>query len=89
MIFDLKNLQQQLTGEVPSTLYGLGEKGRIDADLFNPLTTNDNYSCHQNLAACYQLVQSVLKIGSVLSERVGQGEWVIALLWLTVHGGWL
>ena len=46
MIFDLKNLQQQLTGEVPSTLYGLNEKGQIDADLFNPLTTNDNYSCH-------------------------------------------
>ena len=87
MIFDLKNLQQQLTGEVPSTLYGLSEKGWIDADLFNPLTTNDNYSCHRNLAACYQLVQSVLKIGSVLAERVGQGEWVSALLWLTVHGG--
>ena len=39
----------------------------------NPLTTNDNYS-HQNLAACYQLAQSVLKIGSALAERVGQGE---------------
>ena len=23
---------------------------------------------------CYQLVQSVLKIGSALAERVGQGE---------------
>ena len=38
------------------------------------LTTNDNYSCHQNLAACYQLAQSILKIGSALAERVGQGE---------------
>ena len=26
------------------------------------------------LAACYQLAQSVLKIGSALAERVGQGE---------------
>ena len=26
------------------------------------------------MAACYQLLQSVLKIGSVLTERVGQGE---------------
>ena len=40
----------------------------------NPLTTNDNYSRHRNLAACYQLAQSVLKIGSALTERVGQGE---------------
>ena len=40
----------------------------------NPLTTNDDYSHHPNLAACYQLAQSVLKIGSALAERVGQGE---------------
>ena len=26
------------------------------------------------MAACYQLAQSVFKIGSVLAERVGQGE---------------
>ena len=26
------------------------------------------------LAACYQLAQSILKIGSALAERVGQGE---------------
>ena len=36
--------------------------------------TDDYYSCHQNLATCYQLVQSVLKIGSALAERMGQGE---------------
>ena len=42
--------------------------------LSNPLATYDNYSCHQNLAARYQLVQSALKIGSALAERVGQGE---------------
>ena len=41
--------------------------------VFNPLTTNDDYS-HQNSAACFQLAQSVLKIGSALAERVGQGE---------------
>ena len=40
----------------------------------NHLTTNDDYGCHQNSAACYQLAQSVLKIGSVLAERVGRGE---------------
>ena len=35
---------------------------------------NDDYRRHQNLAACYQLAQSVLKIGSALAERMGQGE---------------
>ena len=41
---------------------------------FNPLTTNDDYSCHRNSATRYQLAQSVLKIGSALAERAGQGE---------------
>ena len=41
---------------------------------FNLLTTNDDYSRHQNSAACYQLAQSILKIGSALAERVGQGK---------------
>ena len=41
---------------------------------FNPLTTNDAFWCRQILAACYNLAQSVLKIGPVLAERVGQGE---------------
>ena len=40
----------------------------------NPLTTNDDYRRYRNSAACYQLAQSVLKIGSALAERVGQGE---------------
>lgn len=39
VIFDLKNLQQQLTGEIPGTLYGFSEKGWIDAHLFNGLLT--------------------------------------------------
>ena len=41
---------------------------------FNPLTTNDDYSRHQNSAACYHLAQSVLKMGSALAERMGQEE---------------
>ena len=45
----------------------------------NPLTTNDDYSRHQNLAACYQLAQSVLKIGSVIAEW-GDG-WVHYFGW--------
>ena len=40
----------------------------------NPLTIDDPFWHRQILAACYQLAQSVLKIGSVLAERVGQGE---------------
>ena len=35
---------------------------------------NDDYSQHRNSAACYQLAQSILKIGSVLAESVGQGK---------------
>ena len=42
--------------------------------LLNPLTTNDAFWHRQFLAACYQLAQSVLKIGSALAERVRQGE---------------
>ena len=41
---------------------------------FNLVTTDDAFWHHQFLAACYQLAQSVLKIGSALAERVGQGE---------------
>ena len=48
------------------------QKGEITP--FNPLTTNDNYSRHQNLATCYQLTQTVLIIGSALAESVEQGE---------------
>ena len=42
--------------------------------ILNLLTTDDAFWHHQTLAACYQLAQSVLKIGSALAERVGQGE---------------
>ena len=50
------------------------DRAKIPLCNFNPLTTNDNYIRHRNSAAYYQLAQSVLKIGSALTERVGQGE---------------
>ena len=31
-------------------------------------------TANRSSAACYQLAQSILKIGSELAERVGQGE---------------
>ena len=49
--------------------------------VFNPLTTNDDYSRHRNSAACYQLAQSVLKIGSALAERVGGATAVADRAW--------
>ena len=42
---------------------------QASSQLLNP--SNDNYSCHPNSATCYQFVQSLLKIGSALAERVG------------------
>ena len=33
------------------------------------LTTNNDYSRHQNLVACYQLDQFISKIGYALAER--------------------
>ena len=49
----------------------------------NPLTMNDDNSRYQKSATCYQLAQSVLKIGSVLAEWVGQGNcgWVSPSGW--------
>ena len=40
------------------------------------LTTDDECIQYATLTGCYQLVQSVSKIGSALAERVGQGRWV-------------
>ena len=56
----------------PTTFYNLYEDCALTG--INPLTTNDAFLCCQFLAACYQLAQSILKIGSALAERVGQGE---------------
>ena len=47
--------------------------GRTFGLRVSPLKTDDAFR-HQFLAACYELAQSVLKIGSALAERVGQGE---------------
>ena len=38
--------------------------------LFNPLTTDDAIWCRLTLVACYQLAQSILKIGYALANRV-------------------
>ena len=39
--------------------------------IFNPLTTDDEYTRHETLATCYQLAHSVLKIGFALAKKVG------------------
>ena len=41
---------------------------KMKLKLESAITTNDNYSLHPTLAACYQLAQFVLKVGSVLAE---------------------
>ena len=38
----------------------------------NPLTTNDAFWSRQSLATCYQLAQSILKIGSALGGEGGR-----------------
>ena len=38
------------------------------------LPFDDAFWCCLTLAACYQLAQSALKIGSALAERVEQGK---------------
>ena len=52
----------------------LNKTSRKYNSVVNPLPTDDAIWRRQILAACYQLAQSVLKIGSALAERVGQGE---------------
>ena len=48
--------------------------GLVGSYQLNFSTTNDDYSHHWNSAAGYQLAQSVVKIGCVLAERLGQRE---------------
>ena len=39
------------------------------------LTTDDGYTCHTTLAACYQMAQSDLKIGfGLVKKKVEEGE---------------
>ena len=40
-------------------------------DMANLLTTDDECTRHANLAAHYQLAQSVLKVGFALAKKVG------------------
>ena len=40
-------------------------------ELFNPLTTNDTIWRRLTLVGCYQLGQSVLKIGFALAKKMG------------------
>ena len=40
----------------------------------NPLTTDDECTRHETLAACYQLAQSILKIGFKKSGIGGGGQ---------------
>ena len=65
----------------------------------NPLTTDDECTCHATLAASYQLAQSVLKIGFALASKkggIGGVGWVsarsavhMAADWLAVEKPWL
>ena len=71
-------------------LYKVGTQSSVQVSevSFNPLTIDDTFWRCLTLAACYQLAQSVLKKGSVLAERLGQGEVSgFAPLWVIVHGG--
>ena len=43
--------------------------------VLNPLTADDVIWHCLTLAACYQLAQSVLKIGFALAKKAGWGSW--------------
>ena len=65
----------------------------MKSESVNPLTTDDECTCHATLAACYQLVQSVLKTGFVLAKGWDRGShdmlctWQLS--WLAVERPWL
>ena len=42
----------------------------------------------QNLVACYQLAQSILKIGSVQAKKWDRGRWVGGLRYVQVSSTW-
>ena len=63
----------------------------------NSLTTDDEGTRHATLAACYQLVQSILKIGFALAKKGEMGEvgghshdmpYTWWLSWLAVEKPW-
>jgi len=43
----------------------------------NPLITDDEHTRHATLTACYQLAQSVLKIGFALAKRWDRESWAV------------
>ena len=55
----------------------------------NPLTTNDAIWHCLTLAACYQLAQSVLKIGFALAKKAGWGRWAGFSVGCHAHGSCL
>ena len=52
-------------------------------NLGKPLTSDDKCTCHATFA-CYQLVQSILKIGFVLAKKAGWGRSRV-LAWGALH----
>ena len=55
----------------------------------NPLTTDDAIWHRLTLAACYQLAQSVLKIGFALAKRRDRGRWAGFSAGCHAHGSCL
>ena len=53
---------------------------------FNPLITDGECTGHATLGTCYQLVQSVLKIGFALEKWWDKGRWVSFSTGYLVHG---
>ena len=64
----IKKLIEEFTG-------GIRTLQSLLSSLINPLTIDDECTRHASLAACYQLAQSVLKIGFALAKRWDRGRW--------------
>ena len=58
---------------VPCEGRNLGARAWTETEKWyvNPLTTDDAIWHRLTLATCYQMVQSILKIGFVLAKKVG------------------
>ena len=81
----IKKLIEEFTG-------GIRTLQSLLSSLINPLTTDDECTRHASLAACYQLAQSVLKIGFALAKRWDRGRWPGFSTWCRACGsclGWL
>ena len=63
---------------------------RGDNIALNPLTTDDKCIHHPTLATCYQLAQSVLKVGFALAKKVwDRRRWAGLGIKYYAHGGCL